>query len=365
MVLPLNPWGTGDMKLQIFNPSSARRAWGPLRLIPLLAALSLGLTATGCFVGGWFGGGDLPPVAYIASDDNSAQVWINRPGGDEPVSVSPRNVLARFPRWSSEQRYLAWISAGDVPLLMVYDVATEETELMVSGIDATQPPVWAPDADRVAYVSDAEGSTDIYMIELATGQETRLTFSEERERVGDWSPDGQWLVFTEEGRDGLLLRNPTGVNRIELTHGADSSPVWSPKGDRIAFLRETEDGHDIYVLRPTKSDDWSDDTDEVAVSDDKYDELEPAWSADGRRLAFVVKFDDQSEIFTVLTDGSERKQLTYNTVDDLMPVWSGSGDKIAFVSYAYGNPEILYMNRDGSEQMRLTTSTRIDTHPDW
>ena len=148
------------------------------------------------------------------------------------------------------------------------------------------------------------------MVELESRQQTRLTIGPERERIGDWSPDGEWLVFTESGHEGLLLRNPNGVNRIELTNGPDSDPVWSPKGDRIAFLRETDDGRDLYVLRPTKSDNWADDTDEIAISDVDHDEFAPAWSADGRRLAFVVRFDDQSEIFTVLVDGSERRQLT-------------------------------------------------------
>lgn len=348
------------MKLYTAKSSSARQLTAPLPVVPLLAVLGLWLTVTGCFFGG-----DLPSVAYISGNQDQARVWIIQPGEDDPFNISPRNARASFPRWSAEQRYLAWISNREVPLLMVYDVETEETELLVSDIDSSQPPVWAPDADRVAYVSEADGSPDIYMVALATGQSTRLTFSEEREIVGDWSPDGQWLVFTEEGKDGLLLRNPTGVNRIELTDEVDSNPVWSPKGDRIAFMRESEDGHDIYVLRPTKSDNWADDTDEVSVANDEYDELEPAWSADGRRLAFVVKFDDQSEIFTVLTDGSEREQLTYNTVDDTMPVWSARGDKIAFVSHAYGNSEIIYMNRDGTEQIRLTTTEMVDSHPDW
>ncbi|MXZ90961.1 MAG: hypothetical protein F4W95_11475 [Chloroflexi bacterium] len=349
------------MKLHLAKLPLARRLIAPLRTVPIVAALGLWLTATGCFLGG----GDLPSVAYVSGDQDQARVWISQPGEDEPVNISPRNARAGFPRWSAEQRYLAWISNREVPLLMVYDVTTEETELLVSGIDPSQPPVWAPEADRVAYVSDAGGSPDIYMVELATGQATRLTFSQERETIGDWSPDGQWLVFTEAGRDGLLLRNPTGVNRIELTDGADSHPVWSPKGDRIAFVRETERGQDIYVLRPTRSDNWADDTDEVAVANDEYDELQPAWSADGRRLAFVVQFDDQSDIFTVLSDGSQREQLTYNTVDDMMPVWSGRGDKIAFVSHAYGNSEILYMNRDGADQIRLTTTDQMDSHPDW
>ena len=335
------------------------------RLAILLAATMLLLVSAGCFVGNWFGGGDLPAVAYISEKDEAAQVWIDRHDGNDPDNISPANAVARSLSWSPGQRYLAWIAGGDVPLLMLYDAESEETDLLVPNVDENQPPVWAPGADRIAYVSEVEGSTDIFMVEVETGEQTRLTFSEGHESVGDWSPDGQWLVFTQSGHEGLLLRNPTGVNLIELTDGADTNPVWSPKGDRIAFLRDTGEGHDIYVLRPSDKDDWADDTDELAVADTEYDETEPAWSADGRTLAFVVNYDDQSEIFTVRVDGSERTQLTYNTANDWMPNWSQVGDRIIFLSNAYGNSEILYMNGDGSDQTRLTSTESSESSPDW
>lgn len=323
------------------------------------------ISGTGCFVGNLFGGGGSAAVAYISSDGESARVWIDSLGNDDPKRVSPRNAQARSVSWSPGQSYLAWIAGGDIPLLMLYDVESGETELLVSAVDQDQPPVWAPGSDRVAYVSDVDGSPDIYMVDIATGEQTRLTFSDERERVGDWSPDGQWLVFTRAGHDGLLLRNPTGVNLIELTDGPDSGPIWSPKGDRIAFLRDMGDGRDLYVLRPTKSDDWAEDTDEEAVAHSEYDEISPSWSSDGRRLAFVVRYDDQSEIFTVRVDGSDLKQLTYNSADDTMPDWSDTGEMIVFASDAYGNSEILYMEGDGDEQMRLTTTDAMDSQPTW
>ena len=341
-------------------PTSAAWRTGMMMLVAIWP-----LFLAGCFVGNWFGGGDRPPVAYLSSDGEMSRVWINQPGEDDPVSISPRNAHAKSVRWSPDQRYLAWVAGGEIPLLMLYEVESKQTELLVSGVDEDQPPVWSPESGRVAYVSDSDGSPDIYMADIASGEQTRLTFSDERESVGDWSPDGQWLVFTRSGHDGLLLRNPTGVNLIELTDGPDNGPVWSPKGDRIAFLRDTGRGHDLYVLRPTESDDWALDTDEVAVAHAEYDETSPSWSSDGRRLAFVVHFDDQSEIFTVRVDGSDRKQLTYNTANDLMPDWSATGDMIVFVSHAYGNSEILYMKGDGDGQMRLTTSDDMDTQPRW
>ena len=337
------------------------------RISPLLSltlGLVLVLSLSGCFAGNLVGG-DLPAVTYIVSDDDGSQAWVHQPGEDEASRISSLSADARTPRWSPDQSKIAWISVGGKTELMVYDLESEGVSSLVSNVDAEQPPVWAPASDRIAYVSEEEGEPDIYMVTLESRQKTRLTFSPQRERVGDWSPDGEWLVFTELDKDGLFLRNPNGVNRIELTAGPDTDPVWSPKGDRIAFLRSEDGNRDVYVLRPTNSDNWADDTDEVAISEDENDEFSVSWSADGRRLAFVVRFEDQSEIFTVLVDGSERRQLTQNMEDDLMPVWSASEDRIAFVSYAYGNAEILYMNADGTGQMRLTVNDAMDTDPDW
>ncbi len=339
-------------------------ATGTIRFLCLTVCLAVALSLGGCFAGGLVGG-DLPAIAYIVSDEDGAQVWIKQPGDDEASRISSLSADARTPRWSPDQSKIAWISVGNKTELMLYDVGSEGVTALVSNVDAEQPPIWAPGSDRISYVSDEDGEPDIYMVTLEGGQKTRLTFSPERELVGDWSPDGEWLVFTEYGTDGLFLRNPNGVNRIELTSGPDSDPVWSPKGDRIAFLRSADGNRDVYVLRPTNSDNWADDTDEVAVSEDEYDEFSVDWSSDGRRLAFVVRFDDQSEIFSVLVDGSERRQLTQNAEDDLMPVWSAGDDRIAFVSYAYGNAEVLYMNADGTGQMRLTVNDPMDTHPDW
>ena len=329
----------------------------------MLAAV-LSTAALGCFVGGWFGG-DLPRVAYLSNSSGDAQVWIYDANSGESVRVSGRNSEARYPRWSNKQQFLAWITVGSPGQLMIYDSASGDVSTLVADVDDTQPPAWSPDGGRIAYVSDAEGESDIYMVDLITRQPTRLTFGDAKERVGDWSPDGEWLVFTEAGRDGLLLRNPEGVNRIPLTDGVDSDPVWSPKGDRIAFLRQNDGSRDLYVLRPTRSGNWAEDTDELTVSDLDEDEFEPSWSLDGRRIAFAARDEEQSEIYTVLVDGTDRRRLTHNRVDDLSPVWSATGDQIVFVSYAYGNAEILYMNGDGGGQKRITTNDHTDTDPDW
>lgn len=348
--------------LNLCQIQSRKWAAGPLLLA--LAAAFAAIAGGGCFAANWFGGG-LPLLAYV-STVGGGQVQVVDPDGGRAKRVSGRGDDARHPRWSPEQRFLAWIVVDEpASRLAVYATDSAETDVLARDVDPDQPPVWSPDGSLVAYVSASAGDPDIYVVDLGSRNPTRLTFNPERERIGDWSPDGGWLVFTETDSDGLLLRNPDGVNRIRLTDEPDTAPVWSPRGDRIAFVRRNDADADVYVL---ESRDWTaDDIEETAAASTDADEFAPSWSADGRRIAFVSRDDGdgQSEIYTVRVDGDDRTQLTHNQVDDLEPAWSAGGDWIAFVSYAHGDAEILYMKGNGEGQQRVTRSAAADTQPDW
>ena len=338
---------------------------------PILLAVAAALAATagaGCFAANWFGGGP-PTLAYVSTAANRIgmeQVHLVDPDDGAATRISGRTADARHPRWSPERQFLAWVVVEELAShLTLYDTDGGETAVLARDVDPDQPPIWSPDGSMIAYVSAADGEPDIYVVDLENREATRLTFNPERERIGDWSPDGNWLVFTEAGRDGLLLRNPDGVNRIRLTDDPDADPVWSPQGDRIAFVRQNDaDNRDLYVL---ESKEWTDDIEETVVSGGDADEFAPAWSSDGRRIVFVARADaqSQSEIYTIQADGKDRQQLTHNQVDDLAPVWSAKGDWIAFVSYAHGNAELLYMDGNGEGQQRITRTDAADTQPDW
>jgi WD40-like Beta Propeller Repeat len=100
------------------------------------------------------------------------------------------------------------------------------------------------------------------------------------------------------------------------------------------------------------------------------DELYPAWSPDGTKIAFQQDPGLHPEIWTANADGSNLRQLTSNTADDLHPAWSPDGTKIVFASDRNtpgGNlSDLIVMNADGTNQVNVTNTPTIDEdYPSW
>src|SRR5215216_6212838 len=91
----------------------------------------------------------------------------------------------------------------------------------------------------------------------------------------------------------------------------------------------------------------------------------PAWSPDGRRIAFTSFRHGNGEIYVMRSDGSAASRLTRTAAHDDHAAWSPDGTKLAFASTRDGNYEIYVMNADGSAQRRLTDNAASDYLPTW
>ncbi len=89
----------------------------------------------------------------------------------------------------------------------------------------------------------------------------------------------------------------------------------------------------------------------------------PMFSPDGKKIAFESNRTGNFEIYTINADGTNIKQLTYDTAFDGTPAWSPDGKLIVFASERDNDPEIYIMNADGSNQKRLTNIKGDDSHP--
>jgi TolB protein len=148
----------------------------------------------------------------------------------------------------------------------------------------------------------------------------------------------------------------------------DWSPAWSPDGRRIAFARffDGQPFTDLAIINVDGSG-----LQRLTTASGEY----PTWSPDGARIAFATARDGNYEIYVMPADGADQTRLTNNPAYDMSPAWSPDGARIAFDTQRDGYPpaevgigpefEIHLMNADGSGDTRLTNNAQEDRFPDW
>ncbi|MGM0574694.1 MAG: hypothetical protein ACQEXJ_03040 [Myxococcota bacterium] len=111
-------------------------------------------------------------------------------------------------------------------------------------------PTFSPDGSKIAFVSSAAGGPQIYMMSLADGGMTRLTHAGDYNYAPDWGANGL-IVFAgmDEGRSDLFTVTEEGtINRLTQDQGFNKDPAWSPDGRYIAFVTNRDDGHGIWLM---------------------------------------------------------------------------------------------------------------------
>jgi alpha-tubulin suppressor-like RCC1 family protein/Tol biopolymer transport system component/subtilisin family serine protease len=142
---------------------------------------------------------------------------------------------------------------------------------------------------------------------------------------------------------------PGGVKSADFIFPATQptpapTPVPGAGNQPIAFSRSLSNGPDIFLMNP-------DGTGEVNLTNRQGSDYDPAWSPDGKKIAFVTLrgFDGKTKIYVMNADGTDPKNLSYSSNEDSAPAWSPDGTQIAFVSYGVNFPSRIYvMNTDGT-----------------
>lgn len=185
-------------------------------------------------------------------------------------------------------------------------------------VDAITPAL-SPDGKTLAYAANLDGTWDLYLLDLSTGEvRARLTDTPAYDASPSWSPDGRWLVYEAYLDDNLelLIRDVAGEQaplRLTAHPAADFQPAWSPQGRLIAFVSTREGLPQIFVANL----DQPPENRLRRVSDpDLGPAAHPAWSPDGRRLAWSQ----------VTPDGLHRLYLWDATHPDRPPRFVGQGD---------------------------------------
>lgn len=250
----------------------------------------------------------------------------------------------------------------------------------------------AAGSGRLAFATKRNADQwDIYLMNPNGSGVAQLDPSLANDLWPSWSPDGKRIVYQSDrtvkpgppdtvitGIDTTISYPPvafynlyvinadgTGLTRLVTDTTNDIEPAWSTDGTKIAFSTNRDAGdYEVYVMH-------ADGTNPVRLTNSPGEDGQPAWSPDGSKLAFATTRDAPTdslhpEIYVMSAlDGSGPVNLTRNAAADIEPAWSPDGTKIAFASDRSGQFEIWVMNANGANPVRLTNSAAPAEFPAW
>ena len=269
---------------------------------------------------------------------------------------SPRVETIAQPFWSQDgtRMIVACCASGPGTLFLLEGPGAEPIEL-APGVDDASSPAWSPDGSRIVFESNSTSS--LFVVDVA-GAAPSAPVELVAGAGPSWSPDGSRIAYFAEvdGNTDIYSASSDGSDVTRLTDdpAPDYAPRWSPDGERIAFVSERDGDQDIMVMA-------ADGGDQIDMSDDPDVDDAPAWSPDGGSIAFVAYLygadpftigQGDAEIFVVSSDGTHKVDVSRNHAWDGDPAWSPDGRSIAFTRRT-DHAQIFVMRANGNDQRRL------------
>ncbi|HUT98407.1 MAG TPA: DPP IV N-terminal domain-containing protein [bacterium] len=205
----------------------------------------------------------------------------------------------------------------------------------------------SPDGRRLAFSSRRDGDLEIYVMNLATGETTKLTDNAADDDAPSWDPDGERIAF-HSVRDGNWEIYAVDVDTREterLTNdpAVDAYPAWSPDGKYIAFdsMRTSyTGGYEVYVMEA--------DGEEPTRLGAGFN---PEWSPDGGKIVFVRQGDTGGDLYLADPDGKNVERLTYDGGAKRFPCFTGDGETVI---YDDTHTDIFALDRATGDVYRVT-----------
>lgn len=331
-------------------------------------------------------------IAFVCNRGGNADIWTMSPDGSGSKQITKDAADDRMPTWSHDSREIAYVSDRLKKNYQIFVSAWNGryTDGLTYSTGTKDMPFWSSDDKSLTYISSGK----VYMIKRHGGDEEQYLPPATDTGAGmagqgssaisyaDWSADQQALLFVqdtdsgkavyfiEESPDTIIdkINRDMEIKPIGITIARIVDVAWSPSERKVAVAYSSDDkmNNSLFIedterLELTRL---------LSTKGDSQTAVKPAWSADGKKLAFEM-WQIKSGlpykclgIYVVNASGGTPAPVMKGDVRQ--PTWSPDGKQIACtVVEKGGKRDIWRVNADGSYPTNLTKGKGDNYDPAW
>ncbi|MGB6483642.1 MAG: hypothetical protein WBE86_09175 [Candidatus Acidiferrales bacterium] len=276
-------------------------------------------------------------IAFVSDRSGHKEIWEMDYDGANQHQLTHLGTTSLTPRWSPDDSRIAFTCFEPYRRIVsaqicMYSMITNRLISFPRFSGTNSSPAWSPDGSQLAFMASMQGGPEVYVTDSFGGHMHRLTYSVGVSTSPTWNPKtGNQIIFVSDrgGLPDLFEMNSDGSNtqRIPLSAatgvaaadlpatGYVIDPAWSPNGELLAFSwRRPAGNYDLYVMDLASHQ-------LIELTRDSGQNERPSWAPDNRHIVFESTRSGSLQIWSMLADGSEGRQLTTSGRNE-SPNWS-------------------------------------------
>src|SRR5580700_9341727 len=267
-------------------------------------------------------------IAFVSNRSGNKEIWAMDYDGENQHQLTQLHTISLTPRWSPDASRIAftcYAQPGSSSVLTaqmcVQSILTNHLISWPRFRGTTSSPAWSPDGSQLMFMSSMFGNPELFISDASGQRPKRLTYSNGANTSPSWNPKtGQQVAFVSDrgGIPQLYTMNSDGSSQAKVDlpdMGYVIDPAWSPNGQLLAFSwRRPNGNYDLYVMEIVTRQ-------LVELTRDVRRNERPSWAPDGRHLVFESTRTGTRQIWSMLADGTQARQLTKQGQNE-SPNWS-------------------------------------------
>ncbi|MDE0425034.1 MAG: BamA/TamA family outer membrane protein [Candidatus Poribacteria bacterium] len=303
----------------------------------------------------WSPSGDI--IAYVTGNEGFLEiVLMSAKTGERIKRVTKRLFREKYEEIRTDfggfGRSLAWAPDGDkiafiakyhdANYLLEVNILTEElTQYFELDFDNATSPDYDGSGERIIFAALKDGQTDLYIIELLTGEIRRLTFDPFNDTHPSWHPTADKILYASErgGKNRLVLIDLNSETERVLTDNTYNaiSPTWTPGTESILFCSDAQGIYDVYELKIVEKTSAQENTDTTQETHDVQQTDSPA-------DAELLVSPEETQKSADASLKAELTRLTNIMTGCFNPSLSPDRDHLLFSAYQNGKYDVCLMD---------------------